>query len=219
MAGYINSGGGPYGMPNNPNDYWNYMNARWLNGLPFMYGGNGNTTAVGPAVNFLYDGALLSGETWNELSQGHLAGERKIISATEPMSLNPGEVLCYDYAFIYDRSGNHLENAVNLNEVAENIQTFYNEQTDLNCDFYLNIEEKNQELNTVNIYPNPSNGTFQINLDGEFDVILYNVDGKLVYQAYKLTEFDLIAPHLESGTYFVLVEQEGAIHQSRLIIY
>lgn len=61
VGGYFNALGGPYGSPNIASDFWNYMNGNWLNGLPFRYGGNGNTTASEVETNYLFDGSPIPG--------------------------------------------------------------------------------------------------------------------------------------------------------------
>jgi hypothetical protein len=73
------------------------------------------------------------------------------------------------------------------------------------------------ELNNVNVYPNPTNGDVNINIDGlDANVTVYDLTGKVIYteQTNSSTMFTLNG---ESGVYIVVVESEGSTKQFKLI--
>lgn len=126
-----------------PISFWNYMNGRWADNSLWYYGGNGYTGSTGVTnipTNYLYTGNPLTGEGWSELNtdgEGSANPEDQDIRmymTTKQGAFNPGDEVVNDYAVLYDRSGNHLENAVNLSNVAYDIKDFYdNSIVNNNC--------------------------------------------------------------------------------------
>ena len=53
---------------------------------------------------------------------------------------------------------------------------------------------------TINVYPNPANGTFNVKLNSESNVNIYNAVGQLVKTYNNVSELNV---NLESGVYFV----------------
>jgi len=82
---------------------------------------------------------------------------------------------------------------------------------------------KSAELgdNTIDIYPNPSNGMFTVmsNLDGRVDII--DITGKLVHpgalvKANQVMEVNM--PELSAGIYFVRFYSNDALTSKRIVI-
>ena len=83
------------------------------------------------------------------------------------------------------------------------------------------------ELTEVAIYPNPTNGIFNIEADnlgmGDCEVALYSMTGKLVAKKQLSTAFGNLEEridmsHLARGTYIVQLVSEKEIHKSKIII-
>ena len=53
---------------------------------------------------------------------------------------------------------------------------------------------------TMNVYPNPANGAFNVTLSNESDVNIYNTVGQLVKTYSNVKEINV---NLEAGVYFV----------------
>ncbi|MFT5823636.1 MAG: hypothetical protein ACI8ZM_004898 [Crocinitomix sp.] len=219
---YFQNSAGPYGTPQVASDYWNYMHARWKNGIHVQFGGNGNTTGSGVPTNFMYpsDPTDPSGDpsNWSEITVGNPHGDRRISMATGSNSLMAGQTLCYDYAVMTSsRLGNHLENASSLIDQAPIIQAFYDSQPDTYCDFTLSTPELKKELE-MDIYPNPSTGAFFIQTEGEYSAAIYTVDGRKVYESSLLSSKSTIQTDLAPGTYILILNQNGALHPTKIIV-
>ena len=63
------------------------------------------------------------------------------------------------------------------------------------------VEENEMTVATmVNVYPNPAQGSFNVKLDKESDVNIYNAVGQLVKTYNNVMEVNV---NLEAGIYFV----------------
>jgi hypothetical protein len=222
VCGYYDNAGGPYGDPASANDFWNYMHATWKNGVPFLFGGNGNTTASDSVVNFLYPGDPSNPDmepmNWTEISADNPPGDRRVHMSTPSTSFAPGEVLCYDYAVMTSsRLGDHLENASSLIEQAPIIQAFYDAQPDTYCDFTLSTPEIANEVR-FEIYPNPSTGSFIIRAEGEYTATIYTLDGRVVFESARLFGQSTIRTNLANGTYLLVTNQDGNLSPTKIII-
>ncbi len=83
----------------------------------------------------------------------------------------------------------------------------------------LSIGEESS-LAQFNIYPNPTNGLFFIEIDIEADIMIYDLSGKLVYTQSNATANEQIKvdiSHLESGTYLVTVLSDTKFEPKRII--
>ncbi len=221
VGGYFNSGGGPYGEPNGAISFWNYMNGRWAFGESFRFGGNGNTTAYGDETNYLFEGDpgdLGDGE-WSEFSEGSIPEDRRIFSATAPTTLSNGESLCFDYAVLTTLDGgDHVANASLLIELAAEVKEFYVTESTADCDFTLSVDEEEKPYSTdLTIYPNPSEGTITIPLEGNYEMSIFTMDGRLVYnKPHYGTE--TLTLNLVSGNYIVVVQQNQSLRRTKITI-
>lgn len=95
---YYNTGGSVVGDPQTAQDWLNYMNATWKNGIAMKYGGNGiNSSGVSNVTTthmFTGDPAALTG--WTELTPGgaqpqNQSGDRRLFGAIPAFSLQPNE--------------------------------------------------------------------------------------------------------------------------------
>lgn len=65
---------------------------------------------------------------------------------------------------------------------------------------YMAVEENDMTVATMNVYPNPANGAFNVTLSNESDVNIYNTVGQLVKTYSNVKEINV---NLEAGVYFV----------------
>ena len=58
----------------------------------------------------------------------------------------------------------------------------YELSSEVSCDGTVSVQETEKE--TANIYPNPSNGQFNLNLgSGQWKVSVYDITGRLVFES------------------------------------
>jgi hypothetical protein len=66
---------------------------------------------------------------------------------------------------------------------------------------YMDVEENGIKVaDMMNVYPNPAQGSFKVQLNNEADVTIYNTVGQLVKSYDNVTELNV---NLEAGIYFV----------------
>ena len=101
---YNNSGNQTNGEPNNPGDYYNYMNGIWKDGQKMAYGGDGVDEANGANLDIQAD-YMFPGDTdpfnwgtggesvepWDEVTAGNAPLDRRFIQAAGPFTLEPGD--------------------------------------------------------------------------------------------------------------------------------
>ncbi len=82
------------------------------------------------------------------------------------------------------------------------------------------IEDGN--FTAVNLYPNPNNGTFNIEVadfEGEFNVEVYNYAGQIVYNAtHNADKVEISLPSAAAGVYFVRLTNNGNTIVQRVVV-
>ncbi len=224
VAAYHSIGDGPYGDPSDADSYWNYLNGFWPSGAPICYGGDGGIYSSGVPYPYMFCGTGLDGvsdEPWTEPSVGTPPGDRRILLATEPVPLAAGESACFDFAIVatFNDGDTHLDTSPIIARGAE-VKEFYNSLADNTCFTSLGIDEiEIIEAGTINIYPNPSTGSIQFDSNEQFNLTIYSMDGRMVYQANNVQGNKPIQTNLSAGTYITqLITQKGQQHTAKLII-
>lgn len=189
---------------------WNRMNGNMVNGEPFTYKNEGDSI-----VRYLYSGnpTGIGTDDWKD----QYPEDKVLLGSAEAVPLSSGESLCYDYAFIAtQQEGNFIANAGRIIELAAEVKAFYATQPNY-CDFTLSLPDV---LHTKNIaaYPNPSNGEFTVELAGDYNIHIYTMDGRVVYEQNHLTGKQLLTTNLSAGQYVITYTQGEIIHQEKLII-
>lgn len=205
-----------YGPPSSPEDFWNYMNGKWLDGSYWTYGGQGFNGTI--PTHHIYDGNPYLGTGWTELDidgngTSNEAGDRSFFITSYGERLHPGDTLLYNYAIILNQEGNNLENVQGLLNYADSIQQYF-ENTIFSC-YNNGSAGLTQELEKerFNIYPNPAKSQVKIVWeDIEVDkFVLLSYQGNVI-QAIPVNnakgEVEMNVNHLASGIYFIRLGKE-----------
>ncbi len=218
VAGYYNNSPGVMEGPDTAPEYYGFMQGNWGNsGNPFVYGNDGLNGTV--PTNFLFSD--ING--WSEASVNNVPGDRRMFMCAEETVLSPGDMICYDFAFLYARSfdGTLDGSVLKLLDIADGVQTFYNDQQHYNClrapVTTLTVNQNNHQ-NQFTVYPMPSNDYFKIKMEGQFDVTLYTIDGKLILNKINLNANDKVMHNLPVGVYIVQVNQNGQTAYQKMMI-
>lgn len=129
---------------------------------------------------------------------------------------------CYRFT-IYDAGGNGLAGANGLYGLKAGSKTLFsgNDFTDKESNefSYENVADitENQE-NTLNIYPNPSNGVFTIETEGINNVTIYNIVGQNVYNQSVEDTATLNLSNFEKGTYLIVVTNEKGESAKQVVV-
>lgn len=76
----------------------------------------------------------------------------------------------------------------------------------------------NSEVSKNNIYPNPSNGTFNIIAENAGNITISDASGKLIYSGKFIKGNNTISVKAKSGVYFLVQQSEGKKSTSKLMI-
>ena len=216
VAGYFFADGstGNQSDPTIAAEYWGYMNGEWKSsGIHFTEGGNGYSGTVN--TNYLMSSNPNDLNGWSEQTEGSLSGDRRMFMSSEGIMLAPNDEMCYDYAVIYARGSSNLHSVDSLYQVADQIQSFYDNQAFYTCESVVLSTDNSNLKDQLKLFPNPSNGV--INLEGltiDSEIYLYSIDGKLLkvigYNSESKFQFDV--SNFKSGNYLLkIVNKEDVI--------
>jgi len=116
---FVNGITGHRADPSNATNYYNFMSGHWGNGMPFTYGGVGDTQG-NPQTNYVFPGdsdpynwAIEGNEppfadAWTEDQAGNAPADRRFVQSAGPFTLKPGATNNITVGIVYGRaaSGN-----------------------------------------------------------------------------------------------------------------
>jgi hypothetical protein len=222
--------------------FWSFMNSQWPGLSNFVVGGSGVPGTLGAttqATNYLFSGNPYIDEGWTEMNNDgngtmNPDGLRYYFMTISAENFNANEVLEYDYAFLYSRVGNHLENVQGVIDLANIAQTLYDDSLAImNCEVQGTGIMDSIPSPTVNTLPNPqlleitrldgignmqlplsihSSSEWQILAQNEVDSIRYRRGGGPIY----VERYDTI--NYQEG-YYVIKILEDDVDNSNWRIY
>ena len=69
------------------------------------------------------------------------------------------------------------------------------------------------------LMPNPNSGEFRIKLDGIFNYSIYSLQGSLLQAENDVNATTSISHNLKSGTYVLLIDQDGAKAARKMTVF
>jgi len=215
VAGYMNNQSVNPAMqtPQIASEYWGFMNGEWGNsGVHFTESGNGFGGTI--PTNYIYSDINI----WSEVSESNSGGDRQMFFATADTDLVAGGLVEYDFAFIYSREGDNIQNVNDLFAVADSVQAFFDEGIST-CDQNSLLSMKNSsESIPLSIYPNPVQHEFRVSTSGTFDIEIFDITGKLVREQTNLNQNQVIESPTDVGIYLVKITQNGKTETLKLIV-
>ena len=215
---YYNNNSNPInGNPNQASDYYNYLCAKWKGGQDVSYGGDGVTSGPGK-TKYMFSGDPATNSGWTEAQSGNTPADRRMLAVSYDALFEPGEILCYDIAFVYGRATNDGPTAsiTEMRNKAAIVQSVYNNDTygwKTNCKLGAQDEGEtgslfNREKKAMfTVYPNPSTGLFHIEYQDKLteSIIITDALGQVVMELGPNTHtFNL--NDLANGVYFLSSE-------------
>ena len=197
---YMNGGNEITGEPTEPIHYYNYLRSFWKDGSPLL-DESGNST------NHLFTDSPTNENGWSMLTNGDNPSDMRGLSSVGNLTLNTGEEIEIDFAYIYARgeSGgvpfNHIENVDLLIETAQIIQNYYDGAVSCST---VDIDEEG--LLSFYVYPNPSSGVLNIESGIMGRLEIFNIVGEMIFEGDKLGErLTIDVSGFTDGLYFVRV--------------
>lgn len=173
---YYDNSGGSTGNPIGAMHYYNYLKSVWGDTTHVTYGGSGYNTG-GLNCSYMFPGTsdqqygwgtggncIIPNvqQPWDEISAGNIPADRRGVGSYGPFTLMPGAELCLDFAFVWARTSDTVNDPVSisaLQKAIDSVQTFFDVTPLFGCDCVLpplGITENSSINNPINIFPNPS---------------------------------------------------------------
>jgi hypothetical protein len=199
-----------HSMPTNVNQQFNYFNGIGPDGttLPQFYASGDPLSKTGIlddtlVVNFL---------------------DRAMILFLPEDSLTSGSTSCFDFVYVFARSGNHKQSLQLLRDYCDEIYTNYVSNYH-NCGIaqFVGLSEV-EDPHNMKIYPNPAFETLNLELnelkDEEVGILIFNEIGQIVLRENvvpgdSLKKIDVSA--LQSGLYMLEVKSKSKIVRYKVV--
>ncbi len=211
-----------YGMPTSNLQFYNLLQGKQLDGSAILDSVTQNQT------HFEYNGEVGLPGVWNEANVGNLGGDRRFLASTFIGDLQPNTPVCISVARIVGSDtlsvGSPSVNAVyKMKQYSDEVQQYYDQYLQTtDCNQLVGIEEVNEELFGVHVFPNPAREkiTIQTSRSSISKIELFNIVGSLVHSETCLktanTSVDISA--YTPGLYSVRIYLEDGTTEVRKII-
>ena len=240
-----NSGVPPYMLdPGYDYQYYSYMKGLWLDGTPFLYGGNGHasTGAYGPACRFMFPGESDSlnwgtggippygPKNWTDSSAGNSPGDRRGVQVSGPFTFNAGAVQEFDLSFNWARDYNSksaMGSVSKLKAMTDIVNQAFVTNTLPGGGTFTGIPNRTSPYNIgLNIFPNPARDKINIELPGRdanqaVTVELLNMAGQLLKTLTPGSSLNTIAidiADVPGGICFVRVKTSSSVITRKIVI-
>ena len=162
-------------------------------------------------THFMYDGNPNLPNTWNEAASNNPAGDRRGMLSIRETTFPQNSSICSDYAFVYDRSGNRLNNVQQVINISGALLNAYQNGGNFPClsNAFNELSDETLSPSEIVVYPNPSNGNIQItwnNIQAK-QLEIRSMQGALVYaeSIENLSSKTLDLTVLSKGIYFIQI--------------
>lgn len=148
---YFNSQNPNLGEPETTVEFYNYARGFDLMGQPGI-------------SNFMFSGNVCDNSGDTELNGGYQPGDRRSVMSSLGHSLMSGDYICFNYAYYtaLDTTADNFMNACALNELADYVVDYYNDNISNNCALVTSLDEKEMSSVRVLVYPNPGHDLIEI---------------------------------------------------------
>lgn len=109
-----------------------------------------------------------------------------------------------------------LTNTYHIAEVEAVYETGVSERTEVEI-FMLNVDTHDRK--DFLVYPNPTSGSFSLELENKATISIFDINGRLMYSATKEAGINTIEENLAAGTYIIQVSTEQGKVYKKLIVF
>lgn len=204
------------GIPQNANEYYNFLRRHWRDGLPLVDVVDGYIG--GNPTDYIYNGNPCTTTPWLEFGSGLQAGTRTMLGSMGPISLPPMGYTKLDAAFVYNRTPGYLQSICDLEKSIDTVKSFY--QNNISS-----IGTK-PAVPTFSIYPNPANTWVTIELNeinynnnNQAQLEIMDLQGRIVTSQLIDNSFTTISTaHLQTGIYYIKIITDNVYSVQKLVI-
>ena len=187
---YVWAGGSNPYSPQIPREYDHYMTGRYPDGTLITYDGTNPTRFTYPWSSDPQYFATY-GDSIGFRSEGgfnNSAGERKTIASSGPTSLNPGDTVKLDMAYLAaqtpSKPGDSVAPVMVMKERVDSLRSYFMQDAVPCSDgSFSSIAEKKASAFEAKVFPNPSDGRFHVSLKGKaksYKYRVYSMRGELL---------------------------------------
>lgn len=237
---------GPYMFdPTTAEQYYNLMQARWIDGTPMQYSGMGHaiTGAVGPDCKYMFPGDSdplnwgthclqpnggynQSGKYWTEADAQNKSGDRRGIGSVGPFTFQPGQIQEIEVAFCVGEAtegvpGSAVDNLfVGISQIKEQV----NNGQIIAPNNELGFNKRLITAPGIKLYPNPVGSylTFELsefNESGPVEFAIYDLLGTMVIKgkgsAYSRQTINV--SKLSPGLYLLKMQHSSMSRVSKFV--
>lgn len=224
---FYNGATGPMTDPMNCSEYRNYQTARFKDGTPIRYGGNGYSS-TGPLTKFCFPGNPNDSTGWSEVySQTPdtiLSGDRKMASTIFLDTFKVNQVRVIDIASVSTLSNTigHIALVDTFLSDIQHIRSLYQQQFNYCGKIYSSVRNEVENPFAIELHPNPTNGKLNVKLTSigtDASIIVMSIQGQILRMetiTQEETMLDLSA--LAKGVYLIKVQSEGNTIVKRVVV-
>ncbi|MBN8701939.1 MAG: T9SS type A sorting domain-containing protein [Bacteroidetes bacterium] len=202
---YYNNDNTLAGNPTNASDYYNYMNAKWRDGLPITYGGNGR--GGNAPTPYMFSGFPEVPAGWIETVT---PGDRRGLGSVDIDTLLAGGIIDLDIAFVFSRAAAGQNNGASvglLKQRAQQIQAFYNSGLLPTCNNLASVGNVNKPKISIGVFPNPATNKLSVKINSAIESIqIIDVLGNTVLSVQHTQSNEIDIQSLSAGVYFAKVK-------------
>jgi len=175
------------GNPSTSLDYYNYMNATWLDGSPLIRNNSDGYDTTGgpfPLAQFMYPGTTdpdFSGSSWTESTAPNLPPDKRAVLGTSGFTFAAGSSIEFDFVFNTGfKKPSHQHTAFDdMILDLDSIKDFYSLLT-TDCSSLVSIDDVVQS--SFKAYPNPAANYLMIECDpqSKVDLELMDIKGSVI---------------------------------------
>jgi hypothetical protein len=236
---YYNNDGSVTGNPATSQHHYNYMDGKWKDGFPVVYGGTGYPTGSGDTCRYMFPGdsdptnigtyGVDPGFNWSESNTTigglpNAPGDRRFIMSSGDFALLPGEVKYFTTAAVWARAAGGIDSSLAaLKRADDKIQSFFDSSFNTISTCLLALGTNEIKNIPHSIYPSPASDYFIINLpenNQHLEINIYSSEGKLINSLIekKSTQIIVNSQEWKSGIYYYNLKMESGEEMTGKIV-
>ena len=202
-TGYYSNGG--LAAPNTATGYYNLMRGKATDGSDLL-DNNGLPTT------FVFPGDPNDSNQWSEVNSlgfpASVPGDRRMLMSVDFGTILPFEEYDMTFAVVFAEGTDNLQSVAELYQVTDFVQDYYDNTMLADC-YGSNVGVDELDVESITLYPNPSNGNFTLNFS-EFvenmTITMNDMSGRVVYKQENMSGQKLeLVTNVLPGVYIVKV--------------